>query len=116
MAPQWLPRIEKSEFSFARGKAELYWFDCKRDPTYGSFPRCLSIKAASLIKTETFWAAPLYSEEQPSLSSVNSVAHERFCPCTWVLKLKLVNLTELSEGFFLMVHTRKGCQGYFSLA
>ena len=29
-------------------------------------------------------------------------------PCTWVLKLKLINLTELSEEFFLMLklHTK----------
>ncbi len=38
---------------------------------------CLSIKAASLIKAETFRAAPLYSEELPSLSSMKSVNHER---------------------------------------
>ena len=58
---------------------------------------CLSIKAAILIKAKTFWAAPLYSGELPSLSSVKSAAQER-CAHVPDLELKLINLSELSEG------------------
>jgi len=48
----------KKQFSFASGKAELYWFEFKRDSTQGCFAMCMRIKAASLITEETDIAGP----------------------------------------------------------